>query len=1045
MTESILAAPSDWVEIRVLGPLRVRSADGQLIRDRDWRTGKNADLLRWLALEAGRPVQVETLIDGLWPDVDESRARASLRTAVSHLRRVLGPDSIERTGSDVVLRSAWVDAGTFSAMAEHVAARRREGQPAAVLAVAREADSLYLTDVPASEGTPEAIRQHASALAALHRQLLADAAELAVELGWMRDAVDYARRLLDEDPVSERASRALMLGYAGMGEVHHALAEYERCREVLAEELGVDPSSQTRSVHLQVLQSGGRTPERRTTPLVGRHAEVDWLRSVLEEDSGAGPAPVVVTLVGRAGSGRRRLAVATCQRAGLHLVRATTADDVLAAVASGARVVLWRPDPTADRALLTRILTDPASVLGSTSIVLAMPAEGEDPAWDAMSTGDHVRCLALPPLLPEDVERLAEHLLAGPVTAALAEALTAASDGLPGVVATTAQAWARAGRLVATDGGLALAPEGDVSENDPWGRRALARTLPRLEGDALEALLIAAVLDEPLTPSLLAPLLPDGPGHLRTRATAALEQLVDLAVLGTSPAGVVWKHPKLQDAARAWVRPSVRRRLHRLIAERALIPSAQRIGHWLEAGERELACVAALQAAMESSARGDHHGARTHLLQVCSLGDLRDAAAEDRIELFEQLGDACAMLRLPDEAADAYGRALEIAMGDAVQDAGRLRRKLISVSDPRALEQVATGRSADWSAALSGVTPIGTAATGGDLETSLREAVAQADRHHDRRAGFQARVKLAGTVYLPRREFRAVHETLEAAIALGPRPADRLHADVARHLPSVILGGARAAREPLEAAGRVAAELGEERIGWRLLGMRVLVAHDLGDPVFEGLWRVLRERVLTGEVDEVVPELAATGLRVLVEREEYDLAQAFAQHLPLAGGPANHMNDHLARIAGAELAAATGDTRYAIDQMRSVIDDGRATGCTLLVPEAAARLVALEAKHNPNAARAAFEIYDDIVGAALGGPREEFFRRMARAAVRAGRGDHQGAVDALTQASALANQYGLQVLAATARRARSEHVRAELPRTLTAVPSLAGERDEGVV
>ncbi|GAA2729606.1 BTAD domain-containing putative transcriptional regulator [Cellulomonas aerilata] len=1044
MTEAHLTAPSDWVEIRVLGPLRVRSADGQLIRDRDWRTGKNADLLRWLALEAGRPVTVETLIDGLWPDVDESRARASLRTAVSHLRRVLGAESIERTGSDVVLKSAWVDAGTFSAMAEHVAARRREGQPAAVLAVAREADSLYLTDVPASEGTPEAIRQHASSLAAAHRRVLADAAELAVELGWMRDAVDYARRLLDEDPVSERASRALMLGYAGMGEVHHALAEFERCREVLAEELGVDPSAQTRAVHLQVLQSGGRTPQRRTAPLVGRHAEVDWLRSVLE---GTGPdsPSVVVTLLGRQGSGRRRLATATCQRAGIQLTRATSADDVVAAARSGARVVLWAPDVTADQALLTRLLTDPEPVVGSTSVVLAMPAAGEDAAWDAMPRGEHVRALTMPPLLPEDVERLAEHLLAGPVAAALAEELTAVSDGLPGLVASTANEWARGGRLVATDSGLALAPEGDLAEDDPWGRRALARTLPRLEGDALEALLVAAMLDEPLTPSLLAPLLPDGPGHLRTRATTALEQLVDLAVLGTSPAGVVWKHPKLQDAARAWVRPSVRRRLHRLIAERALIPSAQRIGHWLEAGERELACVAALQAAAESSARGDHHGARTHLLQVCSLGDLRDAAAEDRIELFEQLGDACAMLRLPDEAANAYGQALEIAMTEAVQDAGRLRRKLTSVSDPRALEQVDTGRSADWSAALSGVAPTGVAMSGGDLETSLREAVAQADRNHDRRSGFQARVKLAGTVFLPRREFRAVHETLEAAIALGPRPAERLHADVVRHLPSVLLGNALAAKGPLEAAGRVAAELREERIGWRLLGMRVLVTHDLGDPAFDTLWRVLRERVMTGEVDEVVPELAATGLRVLVEREEYDLAQAFAQHLPLAGGPANHMNDHLARIAGAELAAATGDIRYAIDQMRAVIDDGTATGCTLLVPEAAARLVALEAQHNPNAARAAFEVYDDIVGAALGGPREEFFRRMARAAVRAARGDHQGAADAMTQASALANQYGLQVLAARARRARAEHVRAELPRTLTSVPSLARERDEDVV
>jgi tetratricopeptide (TPR) repeat protein len=423
---------------------------------------------------------------------------------------------------------------------------------------------------------------------------------------------------------------------------------------------------------------------------------------------------------------------------------------------------------------------------------------------------------------------------------------------------------------------------------------------------------------------------------------------------------------------------------------------------------------------------------------VCSLGDLRDAAAEDRIELFEQLGDACAMLRLPDEAADAYGRALDIAMSDAVQEAGRLRRKLSSVSDPRALEQVSVSRSADWSAALAGVSGAGGTPTTGDLETVLREAAAQADRNHDRRSGFQARVGLAGEVYLPRRRFREVHETLQAALALNPRPAERLRADIVRHQPSVLLGGARTAKEPLEAAGRVAAELGDERAGWRLLGMRVLVAHDLGDPAFDALWRVLRDRVLTGDVDEVVPELAAVGLRVLVEREEYDVAQRFAQHLPLAGGPTNHINDHVARIAGAELAAASGDTRHAIEQMKAVIEDGQTNGCTLLVPEAAARLVSLEAVHNPNAARAAFEIYDDIVGAALGGPREEFFRRMARAAVRAARGDHQGAADAATQASALAGQYGLQVLAAMARRARAEHVRAELPRTLTVVPSLGG-------
>ena len=176
---------------------------------------------------------------------------------------------------------------------------------------------------------------------------------------------------------------------------------------------------------------------------------------------------------------------------------------------------------------------------------------------------------------------------------------------------------------------------------------------------------------------------------------------------------------------------------------------------------------------------------------------------------------------------------------------------------------------------------------------------------------------------------------------------------------------------------------------------------------------MLRERVLTGAVDDVVPELAAMGLRIATEREELDVAQVMAQHLPFAGGPVTAINEQLARLASAELSAAIGDSRHAVEQLRAIVEDGPRIGCTLLVPEAAARLVALEAVTNSSAARAAFEVYDDIVGAALGGPREEFWRRMARAAVRAARGDLEGAADACGQAGALANQYGLQVLAGT--------------------------------
>jgi DNA-binding SARP family transcriptional activator len=289
----------------------VRRADGVHVQDRDWRTGKNADLLRWLALQAGEPVPVDVLADGLWPDADETRARSSLRTAVAQLRRVLGATAVERVAAGLVLAGCWVDAPAFVQLSEEVDRHLRGARHAEAFAAALAADALYVGDMVVGEGAPPALAEHANALATLHHRLLGDAAEAALELGWARDAVDYARRLRDVDSVSERASRVLMLGHAALGELHHALAEFERIREVLADELGVDPSPQTRAAHLKVLQPAPVTPA--APAFVGRGSELHWCSTVLDEVRGASGATPVVVLSGAQASGRHRLAVTACE------------------------------------------------------------------------------------------------------------------------------------------------------------------------------------------------------------------------------------------------------------------------------------------------------------------------------------------------------------------------------------------------------------------------------------------------------------------------------------------------------------------------------------------------------------------------------------------------------------------------------------------------------------------------------------------------------------------------------------------------------------
>ena len=68
-------------------------------------------------------------------------------------------------------------------------------------------------------------------------------------------AVEMAREAVELRPFRESAYRLLMRAHAAAGNTAEALWVYERCRVLIAEELGVGPSRETRAVHERVLQS----------------------------------------------------------------------------------------------------------------------------------------------------------------------------------------------------------------------------------------------------------------------------------------------------------------------------------------------------------------------------------------------------------------------------------------------------------------------------------------------------------------------------------------------------------------------------------------------------------------------------------------------------------------------------------------------------------------------------------------------------------------------------------------------------------------------
>ena len=242
------------VRIHVLGSLRVQRADGTLVQPREWRTQKTSDLLRMLALAGDEPMRADLVLDRLWPNVPRDRARASLRTAAWTIRHVMQRNCVERTPAGLCLVGVWVDAVECRELA--VAARRavagRDLDRAVDLALAFE--ELYRADPHAAEDDAAWIELERLELSQARARILLDGAESAVAAGRYREAVDLAERGVRVDETAERLHRTLMWAHAAMGDIGTALRIYEKHRGALAEELGVDPSRETRELHETLLR-----------------------------------------------------------------------------------------------------------------------------------------------------------------------------------------------------------------------------------------------------------------------------------------------------------------------------------------------------------------------------------------------------------------------------------------------------------------------------------------------------------------------------------------------------------------------------------------------------------------------------------------------------------------------------------------------------------------------------------------------------------------------------------------------------------------------
>ncbi len=236
-------------------------AERGIVDERRFFSRQVRRLFAYLAVERGHPIPRSELADAIWGEASPEGWDNALSALLSRLRSLLA--GIDEPGRCGVTSSfgchelrlpydTWIDVEAAGHALDQAEGLVRAGAlpqawgPANVVAIIARRPLL-----PGEEGAW--IEQRRSALRVLLLRALDCLTRVCLANGEPALAVQHAAESVTLEPFRESGYQQLMRAHTASGDRAEALRVYERCRRLLAEELGADPSPQTQALYMELL------------------------------------------------------------------------------------------------------------------------------------------------------------------------------------------------------------------------------------------------------------------------------------------------------------------------------------------------------------------------------------------------------------------------------------------------------------------------------------------------------------------------------------------------------------------------------------------------------------------------------------------------------------------------------------------------------------------------------------------------------------------------------------------------------------------------